>query len=80
MTSTLLFRNFNKFEAGYILDQKKKKKSKKKEKKKFSKIKIKLTEEFSATKIEVSGQWKKIFKMNFQSKSLYLEKLFQECK
>lgn len=25
MTSTLLFRNFNKFEAGYILDQKKKK-------------------------------------------------------
>lgn len=80
MTSTLLFRNFNKFEAGYILDQKKKKKSQKKAKTKFSKIKIKLTEEFSATKIEVSGQWKKIFKMNFQSKSLYLEKLFQECK
>lgn len=25
MTSTLLFRNFNKFEAGYILDKEKKK-------------------------------------------------------
>lgn len=32
MTSTLLFRNFNKFEAGYILDQKKKKKEPEKSK------------------------------------------------
>ena len=61
MIPIYLFRNSNEFEAGYILD-KEVNSSQKAKMESFKGMKIKLTEDFSTAKIDVSRQWNKIFK------------------
>lgn len=53
MIPICLFRNSNEFEAGYILD-KEVNSSQKAKMESFKGMKIKLTEDFSTTKIEVN--------------------------